>query len=233
MNYQTLKAKQRATRDPFPDALGLRVHRALSWLNKAEQCKDDKDAQFTFLWISFNAAYAQSLESSRFSELETLQLFLDKLCRLDKKEQLHHLLWNEFTSSIRLLIDNQYVFQPFWNYHNGKISNREWKDKFSAAKRKANKALANNDSTALLTVVLARLYTLRNQIIHGGATWNSSANREQLRDVVNFLSKLVPMLIEIMMEHPEALWGDAHYPVIKYRFNPRSSPSPSMDHQLL
>lgn len=214
MDYQLLKDKQRLHRSGFPQAHGLRVHRALSWVNKAEQCNDDKDAQFVFLWISFNAAYAQGLESSKFSELETLQLFLKKLCGLDKNEQLHHLLWDEFTSSIRLLIDNKYVFQPFWDHHNGKITEQDWQDKFAAAKTKANKALARNDSPALLTVILARLYTLRNQIIHGGATWNSSANREQLRDAVNFLSKLSPVVIDIMMDNSGAMWGEAHYPML-------------------
>ena len=38
--------------------LSLRLHRALSWLNRAEQLADDPDSQFIFLWIAFNAAYA-------------------------------------------------------------------------------------------------------------------------------------------------------------------------------
>ena len=32
-----------------------------------------------------------------------------------------------------------------------------------------------------------------------GATWNSSVNRDQVRDCVNFLGKLVPLMIEVMM----------------------------------
>ena len=39
------------------------MHRALSWLEKAEQ-SDDLDSRFIFLWISFNAAYAKDLGSS-------------------------------------------------------------------------------------------------------------------------------------------------------------------------
>ena len=59
-----------------------------------------------------------------------------------------------------------------------------------------------------------RLYTLRNQLIHGGATWNGSVNREQLRDCVGLLSKLVPVIIDLMMDSPDTLWGDACYPVV-------------------
>jgi hypothetical protein len=43
-------------------------------------------------------------------------------------------------------------------------------------------------------VKLSRIYTLRNPLIHGEATWNSSVNREQMRDCVNLMGKLVPGL---------------------------------------
>jgi len=82
------------------------------------------------------------------------------------------------------------------------------------AKKFANFALANNETAKLTSIVLQRLYTLRNQLMHGGATWNSTANREQLKDAVQFLSQLVPFIIDIMIDNPKALWGDAHYPLI-------------------
>ena len=66
-----------------------------------------------------------------------------------------------------------------------------------------------------LGVVFNRLYTLRNQMMHGGATWNSSVNRHQLRDGTNLLGKLVPIIISLMLENPRTLWGDACYPVVK------------------
>lgn len=52
-----------------------------------------------------------------------------------------------------------------------------------------------------------RLYTLRNQLIHGGATWYGSVNRDQLCDCTNLLSKLVPLIIELMMDGANTLWG--------------------------
>jgi len=215
MKYHQLKNKQRDIRSTFNENLGLRVHRALSWLNRSEQCEDDLDAQFIFLWIAFNAAYSQEIDAVRLTETQSFQMFLKKLCELDQQEKIHHLLWNEFSSSIRLLIDNQFVFQPFWDHHNGKIEEQEFIDRFNNAKNKANKALGQGNSPALLTVILSRLYTLRNQIMHGGATWQSSANRDQLRDAVSFLSKLVPILINTMMDNANTLWGDASYPLIK------------------
>ena len=59
--YQVLKQRQRVERDDYPQNLSLRVHRALSWLQKSELCDDD-DSKFIFLWIAFNSAYAQEFE---------------------------------------------------------------------------------------------------------------------------------------------------------------------------
>ena len=47
-DHSRLKTYQRASRAGFPDSLGLRVHRALSWLERAEHCTDE-DSAFIFL----------------------------------------------------------------------------------------------------------------------------------------------------------------------------------------
>lgn len=213
MKHSPLKNKQRQIRDSFPENLALRVHRALSWLNKSEQC-DDLDSKFIFLWVSFNAAYAQDTECLNLNETQSFTQFLEKLNSLDHQKRIYNLLWNEFPNSIRVLLNNKFVFQPFWLFHNGQISEQEFKNKFSEAKQFANIALAKNETAKLTSTVLQRLYTLRNQLMHGGATWNSGANREQLKDAVQFLSQLVPFIIDIMMDNPNELWGDAHYPPV-------------------
>jgi len=43
--------------------------------------------------------------------------------------------------------------------------------------------------------------------VHGGATWNSNVNREQVKDSRLFLAFLLPCFIEIMMQHPNEDWG--------------------------
>ncbi|MEZ1317713.1 HEPN domain-containing protein [Pseudomonas fluorescens] len=215
MNYQTLKARHRLERDNHHVNLTLRVHRALSWLQRAEQT-DDADGRFVFLWIAFNAAYATDIdENFRLSEQETFRAFLCKLCDLDRQRQIENLVWTEFSGSIRVLLDNQYVFQSFWDYQNGKISQDQWTERFAAGRRRAQSALAKRDTAEVLAVLFNRIYTLRNQVMHGGATWNSSINRPQLRDCSNLLGKLVPLIIELMLDNPDTLWGDACYPVVQ------------------
>ena len=79
---------------------------------------------------------------------------------------------------------------------------------------RAHKLLAQGHTPELLALVFQRIYTLRNQLMHGGATWNSMVNRAQLQDCVNLMGKLVPVVIEIMLNSSDTIWGDACYPVI-------------------
>lgn len=216
MDFDRLKTRHRAERDAWHPNLSLRVHRALSWLDRAEQLADDADGQFIFLWIAFNAAYATEIdERFRLSEQETFRNFLQKLVELDKPKRIAELVWTEFPKSIRVLLDNKFVFQDFWNFQNRSLPEEEWKRRFAAARKAARHALGSHDTVTVLSVVLSRIYTLRNQLIHGGATWNGAVNREQMRDCVNLMGKLVPLVIETMMDHPGTLWGDACYPVVK------------------
>jgi hypothetical protein len=172
--------------------------------------------RFIFLWIAFDAAYATEIDDAyKDSEQATFKEFWQKLLRLDGKRCFDGLVWDEFSGSIRVLLDNPFVFYDFWSSHNGRLAQEEWKTRFAKANARARSALAQRQTDVVLSIVLARIYTLRNQLTHGGATWNSLVNRAQVRDCMNFLGKLVPLIIEVMMDNPTTLWGDACYPVVK------------------
>ncbi|MBS7348684.1 MAG: hypothetical protein KIG95_00680 [Comamonas sp.] len=214
-DHAHLKQRHRLVRDGHPKNLTLRIHRALSWLNRAEQA-EDVDGKFIFLWIAFNAAYAQELDANdHSSDKVTFTAFLQKLCELDSNKRIDNLIWKEFSASIRTLLDNPYVYHPFWEFQRGRLTESEWQQQFANAKRAAQLALASSNTHTLLAVTFNRLYTLRNQLIHGGATWGGKVNREQLRDCSRLLSKLVPEIITLMMDNPHTLWGDAVYPVVE------------------
>jgi hypothetical protein len=214
MNYEALKTRQRAERHEHHPNLVLRVHRALSWLQRAE-AEQDPDSRFVFLWIAFNAAYATDIpEEFRTSEQNAFRAFIGKLLELDREGRFERLVWTEFPKSIRLLLDNPYVFQDFWEFQRGRLAGDEWKRRFEGAKAAVRFALGRRDTATVLSVVLHRVYTLRNQIVHGGATWKSAVNREQVRDCVALMDVLVPLIIETMLENPKTVWGDAMYPVV-------------------
>lgn len=217
-----LENRYKQERDAFPEPFRLRIHRALSWLKQAESHahtlpQGNLDWQFICLWIAFNAAYAQDLDHNATpAERTSFRTFLQTVCRLDKEKQLYDLVWNKFSGSIRLLLNNQYVFQPFWDFHNGKTSEAAWQDAFESSKRQAARALAEQDTDAVLAILFDRLYTLRNQMVHGGATCGSSANRAQLKDGCAFLSECIAVLLDIMLQHPaHSEWGKPFYPFVK------------------
>ena len=71
------------------------------------------------------------------------------------------------------------------------------------------------DTKVVLNNLLDRLYVLRNQLMHGGATWRGSVNRAQVGDGARIMAFLVPLFVGLMMSHPEIDWGPPDYPVVK------------------
>lgn len=215
--FESLKAKQRQLREGFPEGLGLRVHRALSWLARAEQeaARGDRDGEFIFLWIAFNAAYAgEQGEGDQPTERSAYMDYFRSLIRVDSRWVIHDALWQRFSGPIRSLLDNRYIFAPFWRAQNADSASQDWQRGFEASKRAAYTALGRTDVQALLEIVFDRLYVLRNQIIHGGATWSSSVNRDQIVDGARIMGFLVPVFIDLMMDNPGLDWGRPYYPVV-------------------
>jgi hypothetical protein len=104
------------------------------------------------------------------------------------------------------------VYKPFWDFQRGDI--QSWEHLHRKSIEDAQKHLSSGDVPKLLEVVLDRLYTLRNQIMHGGATYKSKVNRSQLKDGCNILKLLIPVMIDIMIDNHGEDWGKIYYPVI-------------------
>ena len=210
--YESLQAKACANWDAFTDILRERVRRSLSWIGRAEKEieQGDLDAAFIFYWIALNAAYAEGRREAQY-ELEALNKYLGKIITLDNCNNIHNLIWTEFSGPISSLLQNQYVFQPFWDYHH-RPRREPWKGRFDSSWRKLRRALDCQDTNVTLSTLFERLYTLRNQLMHGGATWNRSVNRDQVRDGASIIASLVPWFIHLMMDDPEGGWGNPYYP---------------------
>ena len=194
--HAELKTKQRAIREGFPPTMGLRVHRAISWIGRAEACGTDDDARFIFLWIAFNAAYADEGEFQTIQPGERTAFadFFGRLIALDDQRRIYGAIWQRFSGPVRLLMENRYVFK--------------------ASSRAFAQAIQNGDTKRVLSFVFDRLYVLRNQLVHGGSTWNSGVNRTQVRDGAAILGFLMPVFADLMMDNPEQDWGKPFYPVV-------------------
>lgn len=196
-----------------PEPLRVRLHRAISWLRRAEREVGDDDARFIFLWVAFNAAYARDV-SALESERDRFRGFFDTLAALDTAGSLQALLFQQFSGPIRTLIENAYVFEPFWKALREHDSSSRWEHQFASSKRAAMHAVMQGETATVLSIVFDRLYVLRNQLLHGGATWNSSVNRAQVADGARILGALVPAVLALMLGHPEAEFGEVMYPVV-------------------
>ena len=201
--------------------MGLRIHRSISWIGRAEQVKDS-DTRFILLWIAFNAAYADEEKLRRSntgsyeekSERSIFAEYLQKVVSLDREKRIYNAIWESFSGPIRLLMANKYVYHPFWQHHNGIAGCENWKSWFDASRKRFITSVENQNTIRVLNEVFNRLYVLRNQILHGGATWNSGVNREQVNDGAAILAFLVPQFIDLMMDNPCEDWGQPFYPVV-------------------
>ena len=207
----SLKQRHRAVRDTQPEALRVRIHRAISWLARAEQEGNDMDARFLFLWIALNAAYASEF-GFEHTERDQARTFVGRLLALDIEKRLHAVLFQQFTGPIRTLIENKFVFDPFWKALREHDSSGHWEQQFIASRKVALRALMDKQTELLLSIVLDRLHTLRNQIVHGGATWNGGANRPQVKDGAQILGSLLPIVIDLMITNDNVEFDEIAYP---------------------
>ena len=209
----TLKARHRLVRDNQPEGLRVRIHRAISWLARAERETDDPDAAFIFLWIALNAAYAHEFG---FEERELVQIrrFIAVLVEHDREQRLHAVLFRQFSGPIRTLIDNRFVYEPFWRALREHDGSGRWEQQFNDSRKIAMRAVLDKRVDILLQVILDRLYMLRNQLVHGGTTWASSVNRAQLRDGVAILGTLVPVIMALMVEMKDFDLGQEAFPAL-------------------
>ena len=60
--------------------------------------------------------------------------------------------------------------------------------------------------------ILQRVYVLRNQVIHGAATFESSMNREQMKICNIFMYGFLLRVINVMMKNNTKDWGQINYP---------------------
>ena len=197
----------------------LRLRRSVGWLGRAERelyhsAPPDLDMAFTCYWFSFNALYAkdhpytptQGEKGSFKAFFETVIGYHDE-CKRAILDQIQ----GNLSEPIKVLLDNKYAFEPFWKHHNGVSKANNWKDIFAEDKNTVNKALGKQDVYEILSVLFNRLYVVRNQIVHGNATWNGGRNIDQLRVGVNIMAFLLPLLITLVMDNPKMNLGKPYY----------------------
>ena len=97
-SFDELNAEWEQVRRELPDALGLRMRRALSWLGRAEQEREiDHDAAFIFYWIAFNAAYgkAVSRDPTHRPRRDQFAGYFRTILSLDAHNTVYDAIWRD------------------------------------------------------------------------------------------------------------------------------------------
>ena len=212
-----LKAKFQNLGTEVPEEFQLRIYRSISWIATATKQSDNLDIRFLCLWIAFNAAYAKRFNSSDVfpKESNLVENYFYHLNKLDQYDRIYNAIWDKFSDPVRNLMKNKYIYLPFWKHQFGELTEDKWQDKFERDNKFFNTVFSQRETAKVLSSLFRRLYVLRNQLIHGGATYESSKNRPQLRDGTAILEVLVPIFVDIMLVNPEKNWGKPTFPVIE------------------
>lgn len=222
--------------DTLRGNLQLRVYRAARWIEQAEKTDSD-DAAFIFYWIAFNAAYAKGQPSGtqRTPERARFSWYFRTIVDLDKDHAIQSMVKQRFPHEIMDIMKNEYMFKDFWDSKVYRVKNN-WqreleKDRKAVADaldaislrkgKKRGRKTPEQSTVTILSNVFARLYVLRNQLMHGGATPGGRLNRKQVEDGKNMMAYLLPQFITLMWTNIDSIaagadecWGRPPYPPV-------------------
>ncbi len=213
----------------------LRMVRSTSWLSRAEhelfgRETPDPDAAVVFYWIAFNAMYAENYPAGlRQKEEERFIAYFKQLLFCDKSDSMRSALRDGlYKEAFLSLINNQYLYNGFWGHRDGDPKHSDWQAEFERENREAALALdrvmprGNTMSQGVirerrrvgklaLGTLFKRIYVLRNQVMHGAATYQSSLTGPHVRDGARIMALLVPLFIDLMMDNSGMDWGVPRY----------------------
>lgn len=198
------------SKPPTQRDLALRTYRAVSWFERAEGAResDDFDVAFILYWIAFDAAYGQNSGQEK-----SLASYFKKLIRLDDHGAIIGAIGGRFYGPVRDLLGIPHLYPQFWDEPKQRGGKTHWKKEWEDENDKAGRALdERGDAAYVLEILFRRLYTLRNQLVHGAATWDSSRNRDSVEYGAKIMSLVLPVFLGIMLEHRNEDWGVPSYP---------------------
>lgn len=194
----------------------VRMHRVCKWLSES-QClyrEGRTDLAFIAGWISWNALYARwDAEGQSERDFASMRTCLGELLSVDQEGFLEAWVYRD-RRSIAAVLDNPFLSRHFWR----EIGSRNADVELSrhVEPDMADRLIRQSRWARLLEELFGRLYVLRNQLIHGGATPNSRVNREQVASGQIIEGFMVAALRAIIHgDNPWHDWGPLPYPVLE------------------
>ncbi|MBA63980.1 MAG: hypothetical protein CMJ76_16620 [Planctomycetaceae bacterium] len=188
----------------------IRIHRSLSWLKRAEACQnDDPDIALLCRWSAFNALYAQWNIDEGFTEPEKLswQVFADRILNLDSEQYICFVIQRQ-DRRINEMFASKYLNRKSWSKY--EIPNHKKRDHSVIDYQQWRQT---KNWSRIFDGLLDRIYLIRCQMIHGGATYNSNKNRRSVSDCNIILHELINAVFLVLIDHgTQEDWGIMCYP---------------------
>lgn len=201
----------------------IRLHRALSWMDRADKIMvadpEGDDTTLIFYWIALNALYGTWDDERRqpSPDRESLGLFIDLICHHDAKQQRLPALFATHRGLIEGIVSDQMLVQHFWRDPDPVVPDADGPTpgvifalRSAVRERRMSKAL---------DIVLTRVYFARCQLVHGGATCGGELNRNAVRMCAQFLMLFLPeaalIIIDSAWADDKAPWADLCYPPLR------------------
>ena len=193
--------------------LRIRMHRCFSWMKSAQRHHADQDYDGALLthWIAFNGLYGQwdGVNREPKPDIKCWKDFLDQVLAVDSQEILNAFIENQ-RELILDILNNEYTNKYFWEDPSESQAFKSKKDY-----RSAKQWYREGKYDIILKRALGRVYVLRCQIMHGGATHGSKLNRDSIALCNDLITQLLPVIITIITSNGKTRnWGAICYPPI-------------------
>lgn len=204
-----------------------RLQRADSWIQAASELSPDRmHESFIFLYIAFNCMYGRRRYEGDETQIgDDLDAFFKRILIMREKDA--HKGGTLLKDALKacqqdgaVLIRDRFLVNRYWR---GSQPAASLQDRLNKEASGALQALADENYREFLSPVFRRISVLRNQVMHGCATYGSrSYGRASLAKALRVLRVLVPSFYQLMRQYGHDMtWDPIPYPRLGSQQHPR------------
>ncbi len=195
-----------------------RLQRADSWIHAASELQPDRMHEgFIFLYIAFNCLYGRRQYEGDATQIgEDLEIFLDKILAMNQidRERGGTILPDAVTACRQdgiVLIRDRFLAHRYWSDNK---SSPALQAQLNQEAVDALDGLKSGDVHLFLSLIFQRISVLRNQVMHGCATYGTrSHGRGSLIKALHILRVLIPAFYRLAHDYGHSLnWDPIPYP---------------------
>lgn len=194
-------------------AVAIRIHRAFSWMRRAEQFPEEEDHDLILMaqWTALNALYGQWDEKRRepMPDRECWRAYFERILALDAHSIVSGSLI-ENRNLVMSLLDDEYLSRYYWQDPTDRRANQAKKAKFDA-----RTWYLEERWPLILDRLIERIYLMRCQLVHGAATFGSRLNRKSLKRCSMMMNHLLYTVLIVLIDFgPREDWGTMCFPPV-------------------